>query len=158
MNPLTPEWLVDCKTIGSSYNPDRPGWFSRKSELKEYLMVEIRIEGANAVFEVEGWDKLWSLRSRLEIPVTHIRGAHADPSPAMGWFQGLRLAGTDVPNFFRAGTFYQEGSLVFWDVCDPDRTVVIELEHERYRKLIIEVADPGAAVKLIETAVAANRG
>src|SRR5260370_34440147 len=109
-------------------------------------MVEIQIEAEKAVFEVEGWDKLWSLRSRLEIPLSHIKGAHADPSPAMGWFQGLKLAGTDLPNIFRAGTFYQEGKLVFWDVREPERTIVIDLGHEKYAKLIIEVADPQAAV------------
>jgi len=117
-------------------------------------MVDIQIEGDKAVFEVEGWDKLWALRSRLEIPLAHIRGAHADPNPAMGWFQGLKLAGTDLPNFFKAGTFYQQGGLIFWDVANPDKTIVIELEHEHYSKLIVEVSDPNAAVNLIGKAIA----
>ncbi len=112
-------------------------------------MVEIRIEGDRAVFEVEGWDKLWSLRSRLEIPLAHIRGARWDPEPAMGWFQGLKLAGTDIPHLFRAGPFYQDGGLVFWDVAHPERTVAIDLDHERYEKLVVEVADPAATVDLI---------
>ena len=30
-------------------------------------MVEITIENDKAIFEVQGWDKLWSLRSRLEV-------------------------------------------------------------------------------------------
>jgi hypothetical protein len=115
-------------------------------------MVEIDLDGENAVFEVEGWDKLWSLRSRLQIPLGHIAGAKADPHPAMGWFQGLKLAGTDLPNIFRAGTFHQEGELVFWDVRQPENTIVIDLTHERYKKLIIEVADPRAAVDLINKA------
>jgi len=115
-------------------------------------MVDIQIEGDKAVFEVEGWDKLWALRSRLEIPLAHIRAAHADPNPAMGWFQGLKLAGTDVPNFFRAGTFYQQGGLIFWDVSNPENTIVIELEHEHYSKLIVEVDDPNAAVEMIRRA------
>ncbi|HZE71958.1 MAG TPA: hypothetical protein VE135_20805 [Pyrinomonadaceae bacterium] len=120
-------------------------------------MVNIIPQYDKLVFDVEGLDKLWSLRSRLEIPLAHINGAHVDPQPAMGWFQGLKLGGTDIPNIFRAGTFYQDGGLVFWDVHQPDRTIVIELSHERYRKLIIEVEDPMAAVKLINDAVAANR-
>jgi hypothetical protein len=105
-------------------------------------MVEVRIEGDKAIFEVQGWDKLWSLRSQLEIPLSHIKGAHIDPEPAMGWFQGLKLAGTDIPNIFKAGTFYQEGGFIFWDVHDPEKTIVIELEHEWHKKLIIEVEDP----------------
>ena len=120
-------------------------------------MVEISVEGERAVFEVEGWDKLWSLRSRLEIPLEHITGAHWDPEPAMGWFQGLKLAGTELPNLFRAGTFYQDGGLVFWDVAHPERTIVIDLTHERYQKLVVEVADPMAAVTLITRSIGGGR-
>jgi hypothetical protein len=112
-------------------------------------MVNIKIEGDKAIFEVQGWDKLWSLRSRLEIPLSHIKGALVDSKPAMGWFQGLRLAGTELPNIFRAGTFYQQGELVFWDVRVPENTIVIELEHERYKKLIIEVENREQEVKKI---------
>lgn len=117
-------------------------------------MVEITIEADKAIFEVEGWDKLWSLRSRLEIPLAHVKGAHADPHPAMGWFDGLKLGGAGIPNIFKAGTFYQEGGLMFWDVRHPEKTIVVELEHERFHKLVIEVADPTAAVALINNALA----
>jgi len=54
--------------------------------------------------------------------------------------------GTDVPGLFAAGTFYFHGELVFWDVRDPAKTIIVSLEHERYKKLIIEVADPSATV------------
>jgi hypothetical protein len=120
-------------------------------------MVNIRIGADKATFEVQAWDKLWSLRSQLEIPPSHIRGAYDDQEPAMGWFQGLKLAGTGLPNIFRAGTFYQQGELVFWDVHDPEKTLVIELEHERYRKLIIEVENPEQEVKTINSRVRGSR-
>ena len=117
-------------------------------------MVDITIDGDKAIFEVEGWHKLWALRSRLQIPLAHIKGVFIDPEPAMGWFQGLKLAGTDIPNVFKAGIFYQGDGFVFWDVSDPDKTIVIELEHEHFSKLIIEVADPLAAVKVLRDAIA----
>jgi hypothetical protein len=116
-------------------------------------MVKITIQADKTFFEVEGWDKLWSLRSRLEIPLVHIKGAHVDPHPAMGWFQGLKLAGSDIPNIFRAGTFYQDGNMVFWDVHHPEKTIVVDLEHERYARLIIEVEDPAAAVRVLNSAL-----
>jgi len=112
-------------------------------------MVEITMNDDQIVFEIEGWDKLWSFRSRLQIPLAHIKGAHVDPHPAMGWFDGVKLGGTGVPNIFKAGTFYQDGGFVFWDVRNPEKTIVIELDHEHYDKLVIEVADPNAAVELI---------
>jgi len=120
-------------------------------------MVDVSVQQDRVVFEVEHIDKLWSLRSRLEIPVDHIKAAHIDTHPAMGLLQGSKVAGTDVPNFFKAGTFYQDGGLVFWDVRHAEHTIVVELIHERYHKLVIEVADSEAAVKLINGAIASRR-
>ena len=120
-------------------------------------MVEVSVGGDNAVFEVEGWHKLWSLRSRLDIPLEHIKGVRADPAPAMGWFDGFKLAGAGLPHVFRAGTFYQEGGLVFWDVRHPEKTVVVELEDEQFSKLVVEVDDPAATVSLLEGALSKRR-
>jgi hypothetical protein len=116
-------------------------------------MVKIQVEGDRLVLEVEGWDKLWALKSRLEIPLAHVHGAHADPEPAMGWFQGIKLGGTAVPHVFRAGTFYQDRGLVFWDVSHPENTIVIDLEHEHFKKLVVEVEDPTAAIRMIESSI-----
>ena len=120
-------------------------------------MVEVRVEGDSAVFEVEGLHKLWSLRSRLEIPLEHIRGVRADPAPAMGWFDGFKVAGTGLPHLFRAGTFYQQGDFIFWDVRHPEKAVVVELEDESFGKLIVEVEDPAATVSLLEGALSKRR-
>jgi hypothetical protein len=115
-------------------------------------MVAVSIEGDRAVFQVEGLDKLWALRSRLEIPLAHISKVEIDPDQAKGWWHGLRLAGTYVPGLLTAGMFYFHGELVFWDVHDPAKTIIISLEHETYRKLIIEVADPVMAAAELRSA------
>src|SRR5947208_11163562 len=107
-------------------------------------MVEIQLREGKAVFEVKGWDKLWSFKSNLEILVEHIKSVYIDPNPAMGWFDGMKVGGTAIPYIFRAGTFYQQHELVFWDVRNAENTIVIELEHEHFKKLVIEVADPNA--------------
>jgi hypothetical protein len=120
-------------------------------------MVEVSVEGEKAVFTVLGWDKLWALRSRLEVPLAHIGDIHVDASPKMGWFQGLKVIGADLPNVFRAGTFYQDGGWVFWDVRHPDKVIVVELHDERFQKLVVEVADPAAEVDRLQRAVAAGR-
>ena len=52
-----------------------------------------------------------------------------------------------------AGTFFQDGDRVFWDVRDPEKTIVIRLEDERYTRLVIEVEDPRATVAAIEEAI-----
>ena len=112
-------------------------------------MVDVTIDGDRAVFEVEGIDKLWALRSRLEIPLEHVLGAEHDPEQVGRWWHGFKILGTDFPGLFAFGTFYYHGELVFWDVRRFEQTVIVSLAHERYKKLIIEVADPASVVALI---------
>jgi hypothetical protein len=113
-------------------------------------MVGITVADDRACFEVHGWDKLWSLKSRLEIPLAHIRDVRADPSAARGWWHGMKAPGTSVPGVITAGTFYQHGKRIFWDVHDPERTIVVELSDERYDELIVEVANPAEAVQVLQ--------
>jgi len=117
-------------------------------------MVNVVVQGDRVRFEVEGWDKLWALKSQLELPLAHIRSVRADPEPARGWWHGFRLPGTQIPGLLTAGTFYQSDGFVFYDVHDPERTVVIELDHEHYQRLVIEVESPGEVVAMLRSAIA----
>jgi hypothetical protein len=116
-------------------------------------MVSVTLLSDRAVFEVEGLHQLWALRSRLEIPLTHITDAQVDSDQVGRWWHGWKVLGTDVPGLFAAGTFYYHGELVFWDVRDPSRTIIVSLDHERYKKLIVEVADPEGVVARLRTSL-----
>ena len=102
---------------------------------------------------IRGADKLWAFKSSLEIPLVHIADVRADPQTARGWYHGIRMPGTNVPGVITAGTFYQDGRRVFWDVHNPEKAIVIDLHDERFNQLVVEVADPGEAVKLIQSAL-----
>lgn len=119
-------------------------------------MVEISIIEDALHLEVQGWDKLWALKSRLTIPLAHVRGARADTEVARGWWHGIRAPGTQWPGVITAGTFYQDGKRVFWDVHEPENTIVLDLADERYDQLIVEVANPASAVQQIEAALTAK--
>jgi hypothetical protein len=116
-------------------------------------MVDLSVSGGNLVLHVRGADKLWAFKSSLEIPLAHIAEIRADAAIAHGWWHGLRMPGTNIPGVLTAGTFYQDGKRVFWDVHNPENTVVIELKDERYNELIIEVGNPKGAVELIKAAL-----
>src|SRR5256885_3243920 len=116
-------------------------------------MVNISIAGDRIHLDVEGIDQLWSLRSHLEFPLAHIRSVRVDPEAARGWWHGLRLMGSQIPGVVTAGTFYEDGGIVFYDVHDPDGTIVIELDHERYKRLIVEVEAPEKTATMIESAI-----
>ena len=116
-------------------------------------MTTVSVADGNLIVEVDGWDKLWSLRSRLVIPIQHVIRVYADSSISNGWWQGLRVAGTHVPGVITAGTFYHHGKWVFWDVHHPEKAVVVDLRDERYEKLIVEVPDPAETVARLESAI-----
>jgi hypothetical protein len=119
-------------------------------------MAEVELAQDALIVHVEGMDRLFALRSRLEIPLTHVAAAEADPQEARRRWHGIMERGIWVPGSITAGTYYQEGELVFWDVHDPQKTVVIRLKDERYRQLVIEVEDPEATVARINEAVGAS--
>jgi hypothetical protein len=116
-------------------------------------VASIEITNDALIVHVEGLDRLWALRSRLEIPLQHVLGAEVDPERATNWWQGVRIMGTALPGVIRAGTFLQHGEWVFWDVHDPALTVVIALQDEHYTQLVLQVADPPAVAAAINRAV-----
>jgi len=115
-------------------------------------MVEVTRDGPTIVFNVQGMHKVWALKSRLEIPAAHIRGARCDPAVVQGW-KGWRAPGTSIPGILTAGTFYLEGRRIFWDVANPANAVVVDLDDETFNQLVIEVQDPDQAVALLTAAV-----
>jgi hypothetical protein len=116
-------------------------------------MAEVELTESALIVHVQGMDRIWALKSRLEITLAHVVGAEIDPEVAQGWRKGLRAPGTHVPGVITAGTFYQEGERVFWDVHDPEKTVVIHLKDDLYARLVIEVNDPPATAAAIQRAL-----
>jgi hypothetical protein len=112
-------------------------------------VAEVELAQDALIVHVRGMDRLWALRSRLEILLAHVVSAEADPELVRGWWQGIRIGGTQVPGVITAGTFHQEGERVFWDVHDQEKTVIIRLKEERYSRLVIEVEDPSTTVAAI---------
>ena len=117
-------------------------------------MVTIDLAGSSLVVNVEGLDKLWSFKSRLEIPIQHVAGVERDTEEAKKWYHGIRAPGTSLPGVITAGTFYQHGERVFWDVHNPENAIAIRLHDERYQRLVVEVADPDAIIAKIRAALA----
>lgn len=114
-------------------------------------MATISVQGQDLVVEMNGLDKLWSLKSKLTIPLAHVRGATIDPG-ILGEPKGVRAPGTHLPGVITAGTFHQDGEKVFWAVRDALKAVVVELADEHYTRLVVEVDDPRAVVAMVEQA------
>lgn len=117
-------------------------------------MVNVSIHDKTLDLEMEGVDKLWTLRSHLEIPLTNVRQIRQDREQTQRWWSGLRAPGTRLPGFIKAGTFYQDGKRIFYDVHNPDNAVIIDLADDRYNELVVEVEDPTAVITRVQTALA----
>jgi hypothetical protein len=118
-------------------------------------MAQVSIDGDRLVVDIEGFDRLWALKSRLEIPLANVVDVTADPG-ATSQVKGFRAPGTNIPGVIVAGTFHADGEKVFWDVHDAAKAVVITLEQQRYARLVIEVDDPSATVALIRRGIGAS--
>jgi hypothetical protein len=121
-------------------------------------MTRVEIQDDRLIAHIQGVDKVLALKSELTIPLAHVKGASVSPPDVRRRWGSLLRAhapGTDLPYVVMAGTFvFLDGEHAFWDVHDPDRTVVIELDHERFAKLVLEVADPQATAAAINAALA----
>jgi hypothetical protein len=114
-------------------------------------MAEVELTEDTLVVHVKGMDRIFALTSRLDIPLSHVMGAQVDPELGHPeWWKSLRFTATQIPWVVSAGTFYQEGERVFWDVRDPEKVVVIRLRDERYARLVIGVDDPPATVRAVQ--------
>ena len=64
-------------------------------------MTEIELTRDALIVHVRGMDRLWALKSRLEIPLSHVVGAEVNPEIAREWRKGIRAPGTHVPGSSR---------------------------------------------------------
>jgi hypothetical protein len=105
-------------------------------------MVKSEIVGSNLILRIEGIDKILAFKSELTIPLKHITDIRMDEEIVQGRWRGIKLPGSNIPGILTAGTFYNEGKRVFWDIHHPQAAVVISLTHESYDELVIQVEDP----------------
>lgn len=111
-------------------------------------MVTIEKKDNNFVFEVQGLHKLWAFRSQLTIPVENVIKAYPNEK-SLNWLMGLRMPGTHIPGLITAGTYYVNSGTIFCDVSDHKKSIVVELQDEFYKRLIVEVEDPQSAIDLL---------
>jgi hypothetical protein len=113
-------------------------------------MARIDCDGKRIDIRLSPLDEVLSLHGSLHIPLTHVRSARHEPVPEE-WFRGLRI-GTNLPGVKVAGTFLTDDGMIFYDFHNPARCLVLELSHEHYRRVIVEVdkdQDPGQVAGII---------
>jgi hypothetical protein len=118
-------------------------------------MARVEVSDSRLLIRLDRTDKLWAFKGTLEVPLEHVVGVEVDPERARIPWSGLpiREPGSRLPGMLWSGDVREQGRWAFWDVRDPERAVIIDLEDERYDRLVIEVDDPAAAAAAIRRAL-----
>ena len=114
-------------------------------------MNTVTLTPTELIVEPQGLDKLWSLTSRIEVTLAHVRGATIDPG-AVREPKGTRGPGLGLPGRW-SGTFHRDGEKTFYNVRAGDEAVVIELSDEEYARFVLSVDRPRELVDAINAAV-----
>jgi len=122
-------------------------------------MATIEIKDNALLVTVEGFDKILALRSSITVPLAHITGVTARPDISKVMYMPVesQFRGVHSPGNVLAGTLIMaDGSgNVFCDVHDDTRAVAIDLHHDEFKRLILEVSErtPEQARDLILAAI-----
>ncbi|QII82113.1 hypothetical protein [Jeotgalibaca arthritidis] len=100
---------------------------------------KISIKNNNLIILPQGLDKVWSLKNKLEIPMTNVMGATIDKN-ILDVKKGFRGPGLEIPNKW-SGTWTLNGEKIFWNVTRKETPVVIQLKNEKFSRLILGLDD-----------------
>jgi hypothetical protein len=124
---------------------------------EEISMAQIVIERDSLVVRLSWLERLFAFRGDLRVPLARVRDVIVPPT-AHGQFSRIdwrliRMPGTSIPGVIQAGSYYRLGDgWEFYVVRRPSRCMVIELEGDRFRRLIVQVdgeAPEAAATRLL---------
>ena len=118
-------------------------------------MATVSIDDGILFVELRVWDKILSVHGSLRVPLTHVKRAEAGPAPPIPWF--TKLVGANIPGVKAAGTFWDTGGFAFYDYSASSECLLLELEHEFYKRAVIEIdppQNPTDCAMLINTALA----
>jgi hypothetical protein len=109
-------------------------------------MAALQYTDTHLTITLTGARRALGRRRPLSVPLAAITDVRADPAAARA-FPGVRWGvASNIPGVVNVGSFRRGGRRDFWDVADPDRAIVIELDGARYDRLLLEVDDPEGAV------------
>ena len=121
-------------------------------------MSRVNIQDNNLVISLQGArqffssTKVFRLTSEITIPLSNVEAV----SSGLAWKELPDLLekrmGTNLSNYY-GGIFVQDGDKVFFDLMKKEDAVVITLKDEEFKRIVIGVDDPDAAIELIENAL-----
>ena len=103
-------------------------------------MAEVHIEGDTLHIDLSLADKILAVHGSMRIPLQHIAGITVADESAWG-MMWRKIIGTNAPGIKIAGTFFSGDGLVFCDFRDGKSCLQINVTHETYTKIIVQLDD-----------------
>lgn len=103
-------------------------------------MAHIRVKGDLLLIDLSLVDKILAIHGSLQIPLQHI--ASVQVADENGWkMMWRKIIGTNAAGIRMAGTFVSTDGLIFCDFKDGKSCVQMDLEHETYKQLVVQLDD-----------------
>lgn len=118
---------------------------------------ELAVEGDDVVALFSGWRRILAARRRLCVPGSSVVGIAHDPAARSHVRTGLRRSHRQRFGVMRVGAYHGFDGWSFWSVGVGRNAVVMECSGERYRFVVVEVADPARTVRTITSALGLGR-
>jgi len=119
--------------------------------------TEIDLLVDKLIVEPMGWNKLWTLRSKINIPFSDIVSVEQDHRLAENGPVGVRFPGANIPGMYLAGTFWKfwgdNQVRSFWVRRHAGKCITIRLRDHHFDYVTVEVHDPETEIRHIRTAL-----
>ena len=99
-------------------------------------MNKITITKTALNVKITGYDKLWSFKGTMEIPLDNIN--------SIALFDGIekppfwRCPGTYIPGIIISGTYYGKNRKEFWNTRYNPGAIVIKMKNSDYTKIVLD--------------------
>lgn len=122
------------------------------------MAVEIRTSTKTLSLRVTGADRVFGLRSRLEVPMGEVIGARTLPAQEAKSDLWIRTGGLGLPGVATVGHFRgREAKKQWWRVYRAGEVLVIDLTPEsRFDRLVLQVDRPDRTAARINSASGAG--
>ena len=101
-------------------------------------MNTLSLNGEGVTLSVSGWDRIFAFKRKVTFSKSNISRVYPHNrtiTPPL-----FRLPGTAIPDIIMAGTFSDgENRKEFWSTRFSCNTLVLELEHETYSRIVCDL-------------------
>lgn len=115
-------------------------------------MPTLELTDRELIVHLGFWEMLAALHRSIRVPLANVRGA-TDDQGYSGSDMGLRAPGTYLPGVIAAGTYHKAGDRQFVYISGKAQPVVIELDNERFARIVVGVPDARATAGMINAAL-----